>query len=77
MQNSDSISNNISENYVELVESANLLLSEGELEGSIVLFERANTLAEEAGEFIQQSAILNNLALVQDRFGLALAARFE
>ncbi|MCC3600056.1 MULTISPECIES: tetratricopeptide repeat protein [unclassified Microcoleus] len=74
MQNFDPISNT-SDNYVELVESANLLLEQGDLEGGIVLFERASTLAEEAGEFIQQSAILNNLALVQDRLGLALAAR--
>jgi tetratricopeptide (TPR) repeat protein len=74
MQNFDPISNT-SDNYVELVESANLLLEQGDLEGGIVLFERASTLAEEAGEFIQQSAILNNLALVQDRFGLAFAAR--
>jgi len=74
MQNSDPISNK-SDNYAELVESANLLVEQGDLEGGIVLFERASTLAEEAGEFIQQSAILNNLALVQDRFGLALAAR--
>lgn len=74
MQNSDPISNT-SDSYAELVESANLLLEQGELEGGIVLFERASTLAEEAGEFIQQSAILNNLALVQDRLGLALAAR--
>lgn len=74
MQSSDPISNT-SDNYAELVESANLLLEQGDLEGGIVLFERASTLAEEAGEFIQQSAILNNLALVQCRFGLALAAR--
>jgi tetratricopeptide (TPR) repeat protein len=74
MQSSDPISNT-SDNYAELVESANLLLEQGDLEGGSVLFERASTLAEEAGEFIQQSAILNNLALVQYRFGLALAAR--
>lgn len=75
MQKSDKISNNTSKNHVDLVEEANLLLSEGDLEGGTTLFEQASQLAKEAGEFIQQSAILNNLALVQERFGFGIAAR--
>ncbi|MCW6050134.1 hypothetical protein K4039_08570 [Lyngbya sp. CCAP 1446/10] len=77
MQKSDKISNNTSKNHVDLVEEANLLLSEGDLEGGTTLFEQASQLAEEAGEFIQQSAILNNLALVQERFGFGIAVRLK
>ena len=61
--------------YRQLIEESQVYIDSGNLESGIALLQEASEKAREAGEPLQQSAILNNIALLQERFGRALAAR--
>ena len=65
----------MSRDYIQMVEEAQFYLDNGDREHGITLLQKASELAEEAEEPVQQSAILNNLALEQDRAGQGEAAR--
>lgn len=65
----------MSTDYTKLVDEAQYYLDNGERERGINLLQQASELAQAAEEFVQQSAILNNLALEQDRAGQGEAAR--
>jgi tetratricopeptide (TPR) repeat protein len=65
----------MSKDYIEIIEEAQFYLDSGQQERGIALLHQASELASLAGEPIQQSAILNNLALEQERVGQGTAAR--
>ena len=65
----------MSKDYMQMIEEAQVLLKKGDGEDGFALLQKASELAEAAEEFVQQSAILNNLALEQDRAGQGEAAR--
>jgi tetratricopeptide (TPR) repeat protein len=65
----------MSKGYIQMVEEAQFYLDSGDREHGITLLQQASELAQEAGEPVGQSAILNNLALEQDRAGQGESAR--
>ncbi|NET73727.1 MAG: tetratricopeptide repeat protein [Sphaerospermopsis sp. SIO1G2] len=66
---------NMSQNHIQILEQAQFCLDSGDREQGIILLQQASELAEKTGEPVQQSAILNNLALEQDRVGQGEEAR--
>lgn len=65
----------MSKDYKQLIEAAESYLDKGDWERGLPLLKQASELAGEAEEPIQQSAILNNLALAQERAGQGETAR--
>lgn len=61
--------------YRQLLEEAQFYLDKGDWEHGVPLLQQASKQAGEEGEPIQQSVILNNLALVQERAGQGVIAR--
>jgi tetratricopeptide (TPR) repeat protein len=69
------MSNRIPDDYKQLIELAQSYLDGGDQERGLALLKQASEVAGAAGEPIQQSAILNNLGLEQERAGQGEIAR--
>lgn len=65
----------MSKDYIQLIQEAESYFDTGDIQHGIALLIQASELAGEAGEPVEQSAILNSLALAQEHSGQVAVAR--